>query len=144
MVALRTLDLAAPSAATRGGAGVLLLGETRGGPAGAGDAAAAAGAGASAAGSEVSSSKAETPPPLDTTSRSMSVRDASSTLMNLTPMPAGLSGPEPAASRFHTTRPTPCNIALSSAIRISNFSSVPGKNGDGVLMKMPPRLTSCE
>jgi hypothetical protein len=74
----------------------------------------------------------------------MSARDASSTLMNFTPMPAGLSAAEPTASRFHTTRPTPCSIGLSSAMRSSNFNKVPGKNGEGVLMKMPPRLTSSE
>ncbi len=69
-------------------------------------------------------------------------RDLSSILMNLTPMPAGRSSFASDASRFHTTRPTPESIVCSSCRRISNLSNVPGGNGDGVLMKMPPRLTS--
>ena len=70
--------------------------------------------------------------------------DLSSILMNFTPMPAGVSVPASADSRFQTTRPTPARTDCSSWMRISNFSSVPGGKGDGVLMKMPPRLTSCE
>ena len=64
--------------------------------------------------------------------------------MNFTPMPAGVSSFASLDSRFQTTRPTPESTACSSWMRISNFSSVPGGKGDGVLMKIPPRLTSCE
>ncbi|MEZ4294542.1 MAG: hypothetical protein R3B70_06175 [Polyangiaceae bacterium] len=70
------------------------------------------------------------------------VRDLSSILMNLTPMPPGRSSFASVGSRFHTTLPTPDSIVCSSWSRISNFSNVPGGKGDGVLMKMPPRLTS--
>ncbi len=76
------------------------------------------------------------------TNLSMSVLESSSILMNFTPMPAGRSEPWSGGSRFQTTRPTPCISFLSSAILTSNFSRVPGGNGDGVLMNIPPRLTS--
>jgi hypothetical protein len=74
----------------------------------------------------------------------MSAFDLSSILMNFTPMPAGASPLACEGSRFQTTRPTPARTDCSSWMRISNFSSVPGGNGEGVLMKIPPRLTSCE
>ncbi len=73
----------------------------------------------------------------------MTARLFSSSLMNLTPMPAGRSSAS-ASSRFQTTRPTPARTASSSAIRISNFSKVPDGNGEVVLMKIPPRLTFSE
>ena len=74
----------------------------------------------------------------------MIARDASSILMNFTPMPAGFSAPAEVGSRFQTTRPTPEMTLLSPARRISNLRSVPGGNGVGVLTKRPPLLTSCE
>ncbi|MCL2779465.1 MAG: hypothetical protein FWD73_15850 [Polyangiaceae bacterium] len=43
------------------------------------------------------------------TSRSMTARDASSILMNFTPMPDGFSLVAFEGSRFHTTRPTPAS-----------------------------------
>ncbi len=76
-------------------------------------------------------------------SLSMTTRDGSSILMNLTPMPAGRSPLDAPASRFHTMRPTPAMTAWSLESRISNLSRVPGGKGFAVLMKMPPRLTSC-
>jgi hypothetical protein len=73
----------------------------------------------------------------------MTAFDGSSSLMNLTPIPDGMSPTAAPTSRFQTTRPTPAMTAWSLARRISNFSSVPGGNGLVALMKMPPRLTSC-
>ena len=89
-------------------------------------------------------SNADFPLPFACTNRSMVARDASSSLMNLTPMPAGMLPVAMAPSRFHTTRPTPPMTATSPAMRISNLSSVPGANGVAVLMKTPPLLTSYE
>jgi hypothetical protein len=111
-------------------------------PAGAVGAAAAVAGASAAAGT---SSKADEPPsPLVWMRRSMIWREDSSSLMNLTPMPLGGSPVAPGASRFQTTRPTPWSTCLSSAILISNLSRVPGGKGEGVLMKMPPRLMSYE
>ncbi len=45
------------------------------------------------------------------TSLSMTAFEGSSSLMNLTPIPAGLSPVACDASRFHTTRPTPAMTA---------------------------------
>lgn len=95
----------------------------------------------SAAGSDVYALPASD---FDVTSFSITTREASSILMNFTPIPAGLSGPACVGSRFQTTRPTPEMTLLSPASRISNFRSVPGGKGVGVLTKMPPLLTSCE
>jgi hypothetical protein len=75
----------------------------------------------------------------------MMAREESSILMNLTPIPAGLSAPPACGgSRFQTTRPTPEMTLLSPARRISNLRRVPGAKGEGVLTKRPPLLTSCE
>ena len=82
--------------------------------------------------------------PFDCTSRSIVAREASSSLMNFTPIPPGESVEACAASRFHTTRPTPPMTATSPAMRISNLRSVPAANGVAVLMKTPPLLTSYE
>ena len=45
--------------------------------------------------------------PRDSTSASITLRDASSILMNFTPMPAGRTSGCVSLSRFQTTRPTP-------------------------------------
>ncbi len=74
------------------------------------------------------------------TTSSMSSRDGSSILMNFTPIPEGRPSPTWAGSRFHTTRPTPAMSGLSSEMRSSNLSNVPGPNGVVVLTKIPPRL----
>lgn len=68
--------------------------------------------------------------------------ESPSILMNLMPMPAGLPSPASAASRFQTTRPTPCTMRDSSFSWSSNLSSVPMAIGCLDLMKRPPREMS--
>jgi hypothetical protein len=70
--------------------------------------------------------------------------EASSILMNFTPIPAGRSPPAWVGSLFQTTRPTPAITAVSPSMWSSNLRSVPGANGVGVFTKTPPTLTSNE